>query len=98
MLPVISLIPTLPSASQDSLTHPHAPSPALRAEDSFTHRHLCEFMGLDFEMQIYEHYFEVMDVIETLFEHIFNGLATKYGELPQQQQNRGVRSPLSSVV
>ena len=55
-------------------------------------------MGLDFEMQIYEHYFEVMDVIETLFEHIFNGLATKYGELPQQQQNRGVRSPLSSVV
>lgn len=37
-------------------------------------------MGLDFEMQIYEHYFEVMDVIETLFEHIFSGLATKYGE------------------
>ena len=37
-------------------------------------------MGLDFEMQIYEHYFEVMDMIEKLFEHIFNGLATRYGE------------------
>lgn len=30
-----------------------------RAEDSFTHRHLCEFTGLDVEMEINEHYFEV---------------------------------------
>jgi aspartyl-tRNA synthetase len=36
--------------------------------------------GLDFEMQIYEHYFEVLDVIEKLFEHIFNGLATRFGK------------------
>jgi aspartyl/asparaginyl-tRNA synthetase len=35
-------------------------------------------MGLDFEMQIYEHYFEVMDVIEKIFEHIFTGLATRF--------------------
>jgi aspartyl/asparaginyl-tRNA synthetase len=33
--------------------------PVFRAENSFTHRHLCEFTGLDMEMQIYEHYFEV---------------------------------------
>ena len=33
--------------------------PVFRAEDSFTHRHLCEFTGLDFEMEIDEHYFEV---------------------------------------
>jgi nondiscriminating aspartyl-tRNA synthetase len=52
--------------------------PVFRAEDSYTHRHLCEFMGLDLEMVINEHYFEVLDVIEKLFEHIFNGLATKY--------------------
>jgi len=26
--------------------------PVFRAENSFTHRHLCEFVGLDFEMQI----------------------------------------------
>jgi aspartyl/asparaginyl-tRNA synthetase len=33
--------------------------PVFRAENSFTHRHLCEFTGLDFEMEIKEHYFEV---------------------------------------
>jgi aspartyl/asparaginyl-tRNA synthetase len=38
--------------------------PVFRAEDSFTHRHLCEFTGLDFEMEIKEHYFEV--VCETM--------------------------------
>lgn len=36
-------------------------------------------MGLDFEMAIHEHYYEVLDVIEKLFEAIFNGLATTYG-------------------
>jgi aspartyl-tRNA synthetase len=30
-----------------------------RAEDSFTHRHLCEFTGLDVEMEIKKHYYEV---------------------------------------
>lgn len=34
--------------------------PVFRAEKSFTHRHLCEFTGLDFEMAIYEHYYEVL--------------------------------------
>lgn len=37
--------------------------PVFRAEDSFTHRHLCEFTGLDFEMEIKEHYFEVIVVL-----------------------------------
>ena len=30
-----------------------------RAEDSNTHRHLCEFVGLDVEMAFNEHYHEV---------------------------------------
>ena len=30
-----------------------------RAEDSNTHRHLCEFVGLDVEMAFKEHYHEV---------------------------------------
>ena len=30
-----------------------------RAEDSNTHRHLCEFVGMDVEMCFYEHYHEV---------------------------------------
>jgi aspartyl-tRNA synthetase len=33
--------------------------PVFRAEDSFTHRHLCEFTGLDVEMEIKKHYYEV---------------------------------------
>ena len=33
--------------------------PVFRAEDSFTHRHLCEFIGLDVEMAIKKNYFEV---------------------------------------
>ena len=32
--------------------------PVFRAEDSYTHRHLCEFTGLDVEMEIKRHYFE----------------------------------------
>ena len=30
-----------------------------RAENSFTHRHLTEFVGLDLEVAFYEHYHEV---------------------------------------
>ena len=45
-----------------------------RAERSFTHRHLCEFIGLDFEMEIQEHYFEVLEVVEGVFHSIFEGL------------------------
>ncbi|KAF8097535.1 hypothetical protein N665_0286s0044 [Sinapis alba] len=43
-----------------------------RAEDSFTHRHLCEFIGLDVEMAIHKHYSEIMDIVSELFPFIFN--------------------------
>jgi aspartyl-tRNA synthetase len=36
--------------------------PVFRAENSNTHRHLCEFTGCDFEMAIREHYYEVLQV------------------------------------
>jgi aspartyl-tRNA synthetase len=36
-------------------------------------------MGLDFEMAIHQHYFEVLDVVEDLFETIFLGLEKEYG-------------------
>ncbi|CAA2983566.1 aspartate--tRNA ligase 2, cytoplasmic-like [Olea europaea var. sylvestris] len=48
--------------------------PVFRAEDSFTHRHLCEFTGLDVEMEIKEHYSEVMDVVDRLFVTMFDSL------------------------
>ncbi|KAG8707399.1 aspartate--tRNA ligase dps1 [Ceratobasidium sp. 394] len=52
--------------------------PVFRAENSFTHRHLTEFTGLDLEMTIEEHYHEVVEVLDDMLLHIFNGLKTKY--------------------
>lgn len=45
-----------------------------RAEDSNTHRHLCEFVGLDMEMAFNYHYHEALDVIGNVFTDIFKGL------------------------
>jgi aspartyl-tRNA synthetase len=49
-----------------------------RAEDSNTHRHLTEFIGLDVEIAIKYHYHEVLDIIGDLFTQIFKGLEEKY--------------------
>ncbi|EPS57914.1 hypothetical protein M569_16902, partial [Genlisea aurea] len=54
--------------------------PVFRAEDSFTHRHLCEFTGLDVEMEIKEHYSEVMDVVDRLFVTMFDSLNQHCGD------------------
>lgn len=52
--------------------------PVFRAEDSNTHRHLTEFIGLDLEMAIEEHYHEVLELLDSLFLHIFRGLRERY--------------------
>jgi aspartyl-tRNA synthetase len=49
-----------------------------RAEDSNTHRHLTEFTGLDLEMEINEHYHEVLEMLDKLFVFIFKGLRDRY--------------------
>merc|ERR1712168_1685449 len=49
-----------------------------RAVDSNTHRHLCEFVGLDVEMAFKYHYHEVVDVIGNIFTSIFEGLNANY--------------------
>ncbi|KAJ7619085.1 hypothetical protein DFH06DRAFT_1235262 [Mycena polygramma] len=54
--------------------------PVFRAEDSNTHRHLTEFMGLDLEMTIEEHYHEVMELLDGLFLYIFRGLREQYSK------------------
>lgn len=54
--------------------------PVFRAENSNTHRHLCEFTGLDFEMVIKEHYHEVLEVFSDLFIYIFDNLAERYSK------------------
>eukprot|EP00796_Vickermania_ingenoplastis_P011646 gene11647-8030_t len=55
--------------------------PVFRAENSNTHRHLTEFVGLDVEMRINEHYYEVLDVAEGLFDYMFTQLAKCSKEL-----------------
>ena len=64
--------------------------PVFRAENSQTHRHLTEFVGLDMEMRFNYHYSEVLDVIDALFIHILNGIEKNYKneiEIISQQFN-----------
>ncbi|RLU23601.1 hypothetical protein DMN91_003806 [Ooceraea biroi] len=51
-----------------------------RAEDSNTHRHLTEFVGLDLEMAFKYHYHEVVDTIGQLFTELFKGLRDIYAD------------------
>jgi aspartyl/asparaginyl-tRNA synthetase len=55
-------------------------APVFRAENSNTHRHLTEFVGLDLEMAIDEHYHEVLDVLDNMLLSIFKGLQSKFGK------------------
>jgi len=52
--------------------------PVFRAEQSNTNRHLTEFTGLDMEMEIKEHYFEVLDVLADMLVYLFKGIETRY--------------------
>ncbi|EKM60997.1 uncharacterized protein PHACADRAFT_247281 [Phanerochaete carnosa HHB-10118-sp] len=52
--------------------------PVFRAENSNTHRHMTEFVGLDLEMAIEEHYHEVMELLDDLFKHMFRSLRDRY--------------------
>lgn len=61
--------------------------PVFRAENSFTHRHMCEFTGLDMEMAIKENYHEVLDMLGDMFIHIFDGLTTKFAKELQAIQD-----------
>lgn len=55
-------------------------APVFRAENSNTHRHMTEFVGLDLEMTFEEHYHEVLDVLGELFIYIFKNLKTRYAK------------------
>ncbi|KAJ1988310.1 aspartate--tRNA ligase dps1 [Dimargaris cristalligena] len=53
-------------------------APVFRAEDSNTHRHMTEYVGLDIEMAFEEHYHEVMELLGQMFVFIFDGLKQRY--------------------
>jgi len=55
--------------------------PVFRAENANTHRHMTEFIGLDLEMRINEHYYEVLDVAEETFSFMFDSIAKHTAEL-----------------
>ncbi|KDB22099.1 aspartate-tRNA(Asn) ligase [Trichophyton interdigitale MR816] len=52
--------------------------PVFRAEDSNTHRHLTEFIGLDFEKTFQKHYHEVLDFAENLLVFILSELKIRF--------------------
>ncbi|KAF8357442.1 dars-1 [Pristionchus pacificus] len=51
-----------------------------RAEDSNTHRHMTEFMGLDLEMAFKHHYHEVMLTIGETLINIFKNLQEEFDQ------------------
>jgi len=63
-------------------------APVFRAEDSNTHRHMTEFMGLDLEMAFEEHYHEVMETIDGMLKAIFSGLRQKHATDIQNVQKQ----------
>lgn len=53
--------------------------PVFRAENSFTHRHMTEFTGVDMEMAFREDYHEALDMIAGMLNYIFEQLPIRYG-------------------
>ncbi|VEU24194.1 DEKNAAC105470 [Brettanomyces naardenensis] len=51
-----------------------------RAENSNTHRHMTEFVGLDMEMAIEEHYHETIEMLCNLFIFVFTELNKRYAK------------------
>ncbi|KAF7119218.1 hypothetical protein CNMCM5793_008963 [Aspergillus hiratsukae] len=49
-----------------------------RAENSNTHRHLTEYTGLDLEMQIEEHYHEMLDVLDAVIKNMLKSIYGRY--------------------
>ena len=52
--------------------------PVFRSENALTHRHMTEFTGLDMEMCFNEHYHEALDMLDRLFNAVFEGLNARY--------------------
>lgn len=67
--------------------------PVFRAENSYTHRHLTEFTGLDIEMAIENSYMEIIDIIGQLFSFMFKKLETDHAELLKVVNNQYAFEP-----
>lgn len=54
-------------------------SPVFKAIHGNTYRELCEFICMDLEMVIKEHYTELLDLTEELFLFILKGIEKRFG-------------------
>lgn len=54
--------------------------PVFRAENSNTNRHLCEFTGLDMEMEFKDHYFEVLDLIGEMIVFLVENIKSRHAK------------------
>ena len=52
--------------------------PVFKAENSNTNRHLCEFTGLDMEMKLKDHYFEVLNLIDELMVFMVKEIKSRH--------------------
>lgn len=52
--------------------------PVFLAEDSNTPRHLTEYVGLDLEMALEEHYHEALHIIDGMFKNLWEGIYSRY--------------------
>eukprot|EP01012_Entosiphon_sulcatum_P040952 TRINITY_DN54702_c0_g1_i1.p1 TRINITY_DN54702_c0_g1~~TRINITY_DN54702_c0_g1_i1.p1 ORF type:complete len:587 (+),score=95.85 TRINITY_DN54702_c0_g1_i1:22-1761(+) len=84
-------------AVMGDLSRVYEVGPVFRAEQSNTHRHLTEFVGLDAEQIIRSHYFEVLDTLEDTLLHIFKTVQTEHQDLFHRARFPGV-APLVSEV
>ncbi len=53
--------------------------PVFRAENSFTHRHMTEFTGFDFEMAFKRDYHEALYMLARMMNSIFRELPARFG-------------------
>jgi aspartyl-tRNA synthetase len=53
-------------------------APVFRAENSNTHRHMCEFISMDLEFVIKENYMELLDLLGDLCVYMFKGVEERY--------------------
>lgn len=53
-------------------------APVFRAENSFTHRHMTEYISLDLEMTFQSHYHEVMLLIGDLFKTLIREIPVRF--------------------
>ncbi|EEY57094.1 aspartyl-tRNA synthetase, putative [Phytophthora infestans T30-4] len=58
---------------------------------------MCEFVGLDLEMTIKEHYHEVLEVFSDLYIYIFDGLKERYANELDTINNQYPFEPLKYI-